>query len=55
MAVFSRLLLGTVQFVYGAYAMARQSVSVALFTVASILLPLVKMDDMSLPEMMMGI
>jgi hypothetical protein len=55
MAVFSRLLLGTVQFVYGAYAMARQSVSVTLLAVTSILLPLVQMDDMSLLEMMMGI
>jgi hypothetical protein len=55
MAIFSRLLLSTTQFVYGAYAMARQSVSVTLFTVTSILLPLVQMDDISLPEMMMGI
>jgi hypothetical protein len=55
MAVFSRLLLSTVQFVYGAYAMARQSFSVTLFTVNSMLLHLVQMDDMLLPEVVMGI
>jgi hypothetical protein len=55
MAVFLHLLLTTTQFVYRAYVMARQSVSVMLLTVTSILLPLVQMDDMSLPEMMMGI
>jgi hypothetical protein len=55
MAVFSRLLLTMTQFVYGAYVMARQSVSVTLLAVTSILLPLAQMDDISLPEMMMGI
>jgi hypothetical protein len=57
MVVFSRLLITAVRFVYGAYAMARQSVFklVTLLAVSSFLLPLVQMDDISLPEMMMGI
>jgi hypothetical protein len=55
MAVFSRLLLSKIQFVYGAYVMARQSVSAMLLAVTSIQLPLVQTDDISLPEMMMGI
>jgi hypothetical protein len=55
MVVFLHLPLTMTQFVYGAYVMARQSVSVTLFPVTSILLPLVRMDDISLPEMMMGI
>jgi hypothetical protein len=55
MVAFLPLLLGIIQFAFGAYEMDRRSVFLMLLAVSSMQLRLALMGVMLLPEMRMGI